>query len=161
MSTAFSSVTNSRTVPGNRYMTQVTLTGPTSYTSGGIAYTPSTFGLDYNVDAVVVLAVSGGLLAQWDRANQKIKLLYPTGGASAPATVTAPVAGAPGLGTLGGTATPASGATAVTSTSAQPAIPLTMTGAPTAPALTAGIGKEVAASTDVSSITIECLAFGY
>lgn len=161
MSTTFSSVTNSRTVPGNRYMTQVTLTGPTSYTTGGIAYTPSTFGLDYNVDAIVIQSVSGGMLGRWDRANKKILLFYPTGGASTPATVTAPVAAAPALGTLAATVTPDAGATTMTGSAAKPTLNAVFSGTPAAPALTAGIGKEVAASTDVSSITIEVLAFGY
>lgn len=161
MSTAFSSAVNSRTVPGNRYMTQVSLTGPTSYTTGGIAYTPQNFGLDYNVDAVVISSCSGGLIAIWDRANKKIKLFYPTGGASAPATVTAPVAAAPGIGTHAGTVTPDTGSTTMTGSAAKPTLNVTFSGALAAPALTGGQGIEVAASTDVSSIVIETIAFGY
>lgn len=161
MSTVFTQSVNSRTVPGSRYQTQVTLTGPTSYTTGGVAYTPSNFGLDYAVDAVVILAVSGGLIAQWDRANKKIKLLYPTGGASAPATVTAPVAAAPGIGTHAGTVTPDTGSTTMTGSAAKPTLNVTFSGSLAAPSLTGGQGIEVAASTDVSSITIETLAIGY
>jgi hypothetical protein len=215
MSTAFTSVVQSKNVPGNRYMSQVTLTGPTSYTTGGIAYTPSTFGFDYNADAVIISSVSGGLIAIWDRANKKIKLFYPTGGASAPATVTAPVAAAPalsgapaigtlavsgapaigtlaaaapGIGTHAGTVTPDAGATTMTGSAAKPTLSVTFSGAlaapalsgapaigtlavagapaigtlaSAAPALTGGQGIEVAASTDVSAIVIECLAFGF
>ncbi len=239
MSTAFTSVVQSKNVPGNRYMSQVSLNGPTSYTTGGIAYTPSTFGFDYSTDAVVISSVSGGLIAIWDRANKKIKLFYPTGGASAPASVTAPVAGAPslsgsltagtltgapaigslaaaapGIGTHAGTVTPDAGATAMTGSVAKPTLSVTFSGAlaapalsgapaigtlavsgapalgtlasaapalsgapaigtlaqgtpglgtlaAAAPALTGGQGIEVAASTDVSAIVIECLAFGF
>lgn len=161
MSTVFTQSVNFRAVPGNRYYSQVSLTGPTSYTTGGVVYTPSNFGFDYNVDAVVISSVSGGLIAIWDRANKKIKLLYPTGGASAPATVTAPVAAAPGIGTHAGTVTPDAGATTMTGSAAKPTLSVTFTGALAAPALTGGQGIEVAASTNVSSIIIECLAFGF
>jgi hypothetical protein len=174
-------------------MTQASLTGPTSYTTGGIAYTPQNFGLDYNVDAVVISSCSGGLIAIWDRANKKIKLFYPTGGASAPSTVTAPVAaapalsGAPAIGTLAaaapaigthaGTVTPDAGSTTMTGSAAKPTLSVTFSGAlaapvlsgapaigtlaAAAPALTGGQGIEVAASTDVSSIVIETIAFGF
>lgn len=153
MSTVFTQSVNSRTVPGNRYMTQVSLTGPTSYTSGGVAYTPSNFGLDYNVDAIVIQSVSGGLLGRWDRVNKKILLFYPTGGASAPATVTAPVAvapalsgsltagsltGAPSLGTIAGTVTPDAGSTTMTGSAAKPTLNVSLSGAPGAGTLAQG-----------------------
>jgi hypothetical protein len=174
MSTVFTSSVNSKNVPGNRYMTQVTLTGPTSYSTGGVAYTAANFGFDFSADFVIIGTVSGGLIAVWDRANSKIKLFYPTGGASAPGSLSAPAAaapalsGAPAIGTIAATVTPDAGATTMTGSAAKPTLNAVVSGAPAigslaaaAPALTAGIGKEVAASTDVSSITIECLAFGY
>ncbi len=92
-----------------------------------------------------------------------LRLFHPSGGATAPATLTAPVAGgaAGGAITIGGTATatPAGGATPVTSTGAQPAIPVDLTNVTATPAagaaaaLTAGIGKEVGNTTNVSALT--------
>ena len=98
-----------------------------------------------------------------------LRLFLPSGGATAPATLTAPVAGG-GAGTIvvSGTATgtiPA-GATAVTSTSASPAVSVPATGLTAAftpgagGAITAGIGKEVGNTTDVSSITVRVRFFG-
>ena len=87
-----------------------------------------------------------------------LRVFLPTGGATAPATLTAPVVAGTGL-SLAGTATgtiPA-GATPVTSTAANgaivsvPATGLTISGSGT---LTAGIGKEAGNTTDLSSITI-------
>lgn len=106
-----------------------------------------------------------------------LRLFLPAGGATAPATLTAPVSGASGAGVItngaisiaASTATPASGAVAVLSTGAQPAIPVvfgaitqatsTVTGG-AGGAITAGIGKEVGDTTDVSSITIRILFMG-
>lgn len=122
-----------------------------------------------------------------------LRLFLPTGGASAPSTLTAPVAAitegaitvtngaiTAGANTVGGTATatPASNTTPVTSTSAQPAIPVDLTSVtvtsanPTqaastasiaagSSALTAGIGKEVGNTTDVSSLIYRVRFFGF
>ncbi|MDE2098723.1 MAG: hypothetical protein KGL39_15825 [Patescibacteria group bacterium] len=70
-----------------------------------------------------------------------LRFFYPTGGASAPASLGEPSA----------TATPAVGATAVTSTSAQPAIPVTAV---------AGEGLEVADATNLTSITVRVMFIG-
>lgn len=79
-----------------------------------------------------------GLLFEYDYTNSKVKAIYPTGGATAPATRTAPVA------------TAASGATAVTSSAAT--VPV---------ALTAGIGLEVGNTTDLSAVTgVRFVAWG-
>lgn len=193
MSTAFTSTVNSKNVPGNRYMTQVSLTGPTSYTTGGISYTPQLFGFDFNVDFLVIGSTSNGMLGTWDRANSKIKLRYPTGGASAPGSLGAPavaapslsgaltagsLSGAPSLGTIAATVTPDSGSTTMTGSAAKPTLSASFSGAPgigtlaqgapglgtlaaAAPALTAGQGLEVSNGTDVSSVVLEVLAFGY
>lgn len=98
------------------------------------------------------------------------RLFLPSGGATAPATLTAPVAAgaAGGAITIGGTATatPAAGATPVTSTGAQPAIPVDLSGVTATPAtgaaaaLTAGIGKEVGNTTNVSTIIVRVRFFG-
>lgn len=108
-------------------------------------------------------------------ASLAFRLFLPSGGASAPATLTAPVAavteGAITNGAISiaaSTATPDAGATPVTSTGAQPAIPITFGAITQAPstiaagsgAITAGIGKEVGNTTDVSSLTYRVRFFG-
>lgn len=172
MATIFTSTVNSRVVPGGSYMVQATLTGPSSYSTGGVALTADLFNLN-TIENVVILGVSGGLTARWDRANSKLIFNFPTGGASAPATVTAPVAaqgaltGVPAVGTLAVTTTPDAGGTTMTGSAAKPALAGVITGALTAgtlalaaPALTGGIAIQVAASTDISSIAVEVLVFG-
>lgn len=97
-----------------------------------------------------------------------LRVFLPSGGATAPGSLGAPTASiAEGAITIGGTATatPASGATPVTSTSAQPAIPVnlasvTATIAAGSGTLVAGIGKEVANATDVSSLSYRIRFFG-
>ncbi len=95
-----------------------------------------------------------------------LRLFLPSGGATAPATLTAPVVaanGAPGLGTLAVTTTPDAGATNLTGSAAKPALAGVFSGAlaaGSAGAATAGIGKEVGDTTDVSSITVRVRFFG-
>lgn len=95
-----------------------------------------------------------------------LRLFLPSGGATAPATLTAPVAaanGVPGIGTITVTTTPDAGATTMTGSAAKPALVGVITGAlaaGTAGAVTAGIGKEVGNTTDVSSITVRVRFFG-
>lgn len=123
-----------------------------------------------------------GTLTGSEQSSVALRLFNPTGGATAPATLTAPV------GTMGGSATAAAqtvtmggtatgtipgGATPVTSTSAQPAVSVPATGLTATAgtsavpasgltaALTGGIGKEVANATDVSTLTYRVLFFGY
>lgn len=122
-----------------------------------------------------------GTVAGSLKTSVALRAFFPTGGATTPATLVAPISGASsgaitngaitaGANTVGGTATatPAAGATPVTSTGAQPAIPVVLTSVtvtsanPTQAAstftpgtgLTAGIGKEVGDTTDMSSIII-------
>lgn len=117
------------------------LTGPTSYTTGGVALTAATLASQSGcriVKHLLIKSVSGGLIAQWDEVNKKIKFLYPTGGSAAPATVVAPTV----------VTTPDVGAVGLTGSAAKPAL---------SGVVTAGIGKEVAASTDISSIITEIL----
>jgi hypothetical protein len=141
MSTAFSVILKSTPVPfldGKQASFQ--LTGPTSYTTGGIVCNAALF-QSFGVNLfkhLVIKSVNLGLIAQWDEVNNKIKLFYPTGGASAPASLGAPSA----------TATPATGVTAVTSTSAEPAIPVTAVG---------GEGIELASATNVSTVVLQIL----
>lgn len=107
------------------------------------------------------------------------RLFLPSGGATAPATLTAPVVAATGGGTVAitngaitaGAITVAAGATPVTSTAANGAgiasaanpTQATSTGVITggsAGAVTAGIGKEVGNTTDVSSVIVRVRFFG-
>jgi hypothetical protein len=100
-----------------------------------------------------------------------LRVFLPTGGATAPATLTAPVVAASVTGaiTVAGTATgtiPAGGTT-VTSTAANgaivsvPAAGLTASAAAgTAGAVTAGIGKEVGNTTDLSALIVRVMFFG-
>lgn len=90
--------------------------------------------------------------------SMALRLFYPTGGGTAPATVTAPVAGA-GAGTIVvggaavGTLTAGADTVSIAANVAVPAAGLTavFTGT-TGGGLTAGIAKEVANATDVSSL---------
>lgn len=87
-----------------------------------------------------------------------LRIFAPTGGGTAASTVSAP-SFSEGAVTIGGTATGTipTGATPVTSTSASPAVsvPATgLTGSIAGGALTAGIAKEFANATDLSSITL-------
>jgi hypothetical protein len=160
MSTKFTSTVTSRTVPGASYMVGARLVGPTSYSTGGVPVAASLFNFGI-LEHVIIQGVAGARLnADWDDVNKKIVLSYPTGGATAPATIVAPVAAAPGNGTLAVTTTPDAGSTTMTGSVAKPALAGVVSGALAAPALTAGVGKEVAASTDVSSVTIKVLVFG-
>jgi len=166
---------------GTSYVVYADVTGDASYPAGGYALTKGQIGIT-NVTGAHKIGgnpTSGVLLPHWDTTNAKLMFILPTGGAAAPATLTAPVAAAaglgtlavaaPGLGTLAATATPASGATAVNSTSAQPAIPVAFTGALAAPvvsgalaaaALTGGQGLEVGDTTDVSTVTFRMMFIG-
>lgn len=111
-----------------------TLTFDATYDAGGETLTPSDYGMKV-IDFVMVLAVSGGLVGQWDRANSKMKLLYPTGSTvAAPAAIGDPIV--------------AAGGTPVTGTNADGRF-------------TAGRGKELLANTDASLVTMEVLVFGH
>lgn len=104
-----------------------------SYPTGGYPVTAADFGLN---DVIVVIPQgAGGLLFEYDYANKKLLVKYPTGGATAsPAALAAP--------------TVTSGASSATAVNA------------TTPALTPGQGKEVANATDLSSITVRLVALG-
>ena len=133
-------------------------------------------GLKYLLGAQVIGGnkAKGALIPSFDtsttagdlKTSLVARLFLPSGGGTAPATLTAPVGGAAGAITIGGTATatPASGATPVTSTGAQPAIPVSLASVTatqaTGGAIVAGIGKEVGNTTDVSSIIVRVLFIG-
>lgn len=90
----------------------------------------------------------------------KLHVAYPTGGAAAaPAAPANPAGG--NIAGITATATPAVGATPVTSTGAQPAIPVTFNFAGSSAPLTPGVGKELPAGGNCSTIGVTCMAFGY
>jgi hypothetical protein len=112
------------------------ITFDSSYPTGGESLTPANIGLGV-IDNIDFSQGVGGLVFRYDYANKKVMAFYPTGGSAAPAALADPVTSVP------------SGATTVTSTAAQPDL-----------TETAGRGKEVAASTDLSSIAVEFRATG-
>lgn len=130
------------------------ITGGTSdyaTANGGYKISARAIGFKAILGGIVIggNAVAGKLMAKIDTAVNNtsptfgvgLRFFYPSGGASAPASLAEPAA----------TATPATGATAVTSTSAQPAIPVTFT---------AGEGLEVADGTNLTTVTVRVMFIG-
>lgn len=116
-----------RYVQGSRFVRKGTINLGSSYNTGGMAVTAANFEFPGTI-AELDLGPTGGLIFEWDKTNGKVKAYYPTGGATASPAAT----GDPKV------STGASTASAVNATS---------------PALTPGLGKEVAASTDLSAST--------
>jgi len=114
-----------------------TITFDSSYATNGEVLLSTDIGFSTTV-SFLQAAPSGGLIFEYDHTNSKIKAFYPSGGSVAPATAIAPATTVP------------AGATGVTSTGVQPAL-----------VVTAGIGKEVANTTDLSTIVCKFVAFGY
>lgn len=139
---------NKREAVGRARYRSGTIDFDASYPTGGESLSAADLGLG-SVD-LCLLAPASGLMFEYDHTNSKVKALYPTGGAAAPATRVAPVAAAPTA--SGANAVVPAGATAVTSTAAQPTLTITQPTI-TAPALTAGIGLEVGNTTDLSAVT--------
>ena len=116
----------------------VDIAGPSSYATGGDPVKVSGFSNVFGMIHCGGNPAAAGVIAHFDDVNQKLIYYYPTGGGnSSPGSLADPAATVP------------TGATAVTSTSAQPTLPITP-----------GRGKEVAASTDLSSLTNRYLVFG-
>lgn len=128
-----------QTVLGNMRVGIYDFDFDSSYPDGGESLSASSLGLSeiLYVDILPRDEVSGKMIYDFDLANSKIQVLYPTGGA-APAALAAPAF------------TVTSGATAMTGTAAVNA----------AITETAGIGVEVAASTDLSTIKVRLLVYG-
>lgn len=132
-----------------------------SYPTNGEAIAAADLGFSREI-FFLVAAPAAGLVFEFDHSADKLKALFPTGGASAPATLTDPANGAATLtrGTDVAVVVPA-GATPVTSDAAQPALTITQpvyTAA--AAAQVAGRGKEVGNTTDLSAVTTRVFAFG-
>lgn len=144
------------------------VTFDSSYPTGGEAFSAASLPGKhlkkiYGVQKVGGNAASNALLVAWDSVNEKLQLFYPTGGASAPAALAAPAAAAniSGLTVTGDVTVPA-GATPVTSDAAQPDLVETLdVGGTATVALTAGRGKELANTTDASTITVRLAIIGY
>lgn len=114
------------------------VTFDTNYQAGGMAVVPHDCGLlqVYGMQEIGGNSAAGALLFSYNTTNNTIQAFYPTGGgAASPASLSDPAITA--------------GATAVTSAAANGSADLTP-----------GRGKEVAAATDLSSVTIRCAFFG-
>lgn len=133
------SVTINKTDTVGRYLKVKTgtVTFDSSYATGGEALTAANLGFSTSVQTFVA-SPAGGLIFQYDFDNSKLKAIYPTGGSAAPASLAAPAVSVP------------AGETAVTSDAAQPNL-----------TETAGISKEVANTTNLSTVTTYFIAFGY
>lgn len=108
-------------------------TGDASYPTGGYPVTAANFGLT-DVVAVVVQAGPSGLLFEYDYANQKLVIRYPTGSSLAsPAAIGDPIINA------GGT---------------------TVTGSAATGPIAAGRGKELANATNCAAVTARLVAWG-
>lgn len=119
---------------GNLRQSTGTITFSNSYTTGGESLTPAMVGLSSLLNIDFNTGISG-LIFVWDRANNKVKVFYPTGGGTVPAALAAPLITA--------------GATSVTSSAANGAADIT-----------AGQAVEVAASTDLHTVVVDFIAVG-
>ncbi len=123
-----------------------------SYPVGGYPFNRSDCAFAVSIEACVFEPALDGagnlLLAVFDSTTNKIRVFYPTGGATAaPATIAQPVS------TLANAALPV-GAVAVTSTGAQPALTMTQ------PSITPGAAKEVPTGANLSGYTLRGIVFG-
>lgn len=180
MALTFTPVRNAEDIWGRTKTTVFDITGDTSYPlTNGYVINAQDVGLKYIFGAQIQGGnkASGAVLAMLDlgttpggvpNTSAAFRLFLPTGGATAPATLTAPVAAA-GAGTIvvtNGAITIEAGATPVTSIAANGlgiATQATSTAAftgTTGGALTAGIGKEVGNTTNVSTLTYRVRFFG-
>lgn len=189
MSLTITPVRNAEDTWGRTKTTLFDITGDSSYPlTAGYVINAQDVGLKYFFSAQVQGGnkAGGAVLPVFDfgtpggvpATSTILRLFLPTGGATAPATLTAPVAAA-GAGTIvvtngaitAGAITVAAGATPVTSTAAngsgiasaanptQATSTAAFTGT-TGGALTAGIGKEVGDTTNVSSLIYRVRFFG-
>jgi hypothetical protein len=140
---ALTSTLVNRLLPGDLYRFRHLVTFDNSYATGGESLTAAILGISRIVDVEVVPSVGlAGLICYWDRPNAKLQLFHPSGGSAAPATLVAPTV----------VTTPDAGGTTMTGSAAKPAL---------SGVVTAGIGKEVASTTDCSTITVEIIVYGY
>ncbi len=136
MALTIADVADSEDVFGKHRTLVSDITGDASYPAGGYPVTAADFGIRriYGMKFIGGNAASGALLPHFDTTNSKIMFLYPTGGgAASPAALADPVG--------------ATGAVAVTSSAATlPFVP--------------GRGKELAAATSLTTITVRAWILG-
>lgn len=144
MAITYLKVPDGDNVEGKLRTTEFDLTLDNSYAAGGIAIPAATIGFTKIVKVIEVggNVASTGVLFAWDTTNGKLVVYYPSGGAAAPAAVAAPIV----------VTTPDAGATTMTGSAAKPAL---------SGVVTAGLGKEVANATDLSSITVRLKFYGF
>lgn len=113
-----------------------TITFDSSYNTGGEAIAAADFGFG-QVIYVLELGRNVGIMFEWDKTNGKIMAVFPTGGATAATSVTAPTS------TLssGNSAISAPGVTALN-------------------VLVAGAGKEVGSTANLATVVIQAFAMG-
>ena len=109
-----------------------------SYPTGGEAFAPSSIGM--TTIELILFSPTSGLIFEYDYTNSKVKAFFPTGGAGTPASGLAVPSGLAASG--------ASTASAVDAT--RPTV-----------AVLPGVGKEVASTQDLSTLTgVRWVAFG-
>ena len=127
-------ITNQFPAGGPLRLITGTLTMSNSYAAGGDTCPASAFGCS-SMSLVLLEAVKAGVAFTYDHTNSKVIAYYPTGGSvTAPTSVSAVPVGE-------------SGATPVTSSAA------------TLP-ITPGVGKEVGATADLSTVVLRFVAYG-
>lgn len=139
MAATITKVRNGEDVWGKTRVQFVDFTGDTSYPTGGYTISPAAVGMKAIIGADIVgaNAAGGNIQASWNNSTGKLMLSYPSGGgATSPAALSDPAI--------------ASGATAVTSAAANGSSDLVP-----------GRGKELAAATNVSTLTFRLQFFGY
>jgi hypothetical protein len=67
-------------VPGDLKSWECTITGDSSYATGGYAVTPASFGMN-SITGIVPLGVVAGNVAQYDATNAKIRFIVAATGA--------------------------------------------------------------------------------
>ena len=124
---------------GKYRTTQFTVTGDTSYPSGGYAISPANIGFTKILGAVMIganSAAAGGILPVWNQGTGKLQLFYPTGG---------------GVAAPGSLADPIVNTGAVTASAVDAATPN----------IVPGRGKELLATTNVSTLSYIFEFIGY
>lgn len=178
MSLTIALVAGSNDVWGRYRVGTFDITLDTSYPTNGYAVTAALFAQGTQLLGMMFIGgvkAAAEIIPIFDTANSKIACFFPSGGASAATSLTAPTGAAPGIGTLAITGAPTAGtlsattpagATPVTSTSATPAMTiagapaagtLAVSGAPTAGAITGGIGIEVGNTSNLSTLTLRAV----
>jgi hypothetical protein len=130
----FSQGTPAAWIPGTEVQVVAEMVGDSSYTSGGYAIAGV---LPFSTLRMLIpINTNLGLLSIWDQVNQKIKVFYPTGGATAAPT------------SVSATAKSTTGASTASAVNA------------TTPDITPGVAVEVGATTNLTTLKIYCLIYG-